>query len=377
MDIREQVPLAPLTTLGLGGPARWYAACATIEDLREALRFGLARHLRTAIMGGGSNLIVPDEGYDGLVIHMKMRGVASKTEGGAVLVSAAAGEPWDEFVAGAVEKGWTGVECLSGIPGLVGATPIQNVGAYGQEVADTIAGVEVVHRQTLDRRTIAADACGFDYRTSAFKAGAFRDDIVVGVTFRLRPGGAPTLKYPELQRFVESSLADPALPAGADGLQAVRSAVLQLRRRKSMVVDPEDPHSRSVGSFFTNPVMPREAFAAAQERWKLTGSAEPIPSFPANPQTGRPAGSPASDSARTGAATPDRVKVPAAWLVEHAGFAKGYRDGNVGISVNHALALVNYGGTTRALLALAEKIRASVHERFGIALEREPVLLKE
>jgi UDP-N-acetylmuramate dehydrogenase len=228
------------------------------------------------------------------------------------------------------------------------------VGAYGQEVAETIATVEVMDRESLERRHLSPEACAFGYRTSAFKAGGMRNFIVIGVTFRLRPNAAPAVKYAELQRYVESLPGGRELPGGAEGLRAVRIAVLQLRRRKSMVLDPADPHTRSVGSFFTNPMLTPEAFEAAKVRWKEAGSSEPMPSFPAAGQ----------------------VKVAAAWLVEHSGFAKGYREGSVGISANHALALVNYGGTTAALLGLADKIQSAVFDRFGVRLEREPVLLE-
>lgn len=361
MILQEHVPLAPLTTLGLGGPARWLAACESLEDLREALRFAHSRRLRTTVIGGGSNIVAPDAGFDGVVIAVNLRGVVVKHDGDDVLVTAAAGEPWDDVVKHAVEYGWGGLECLSGIPGRVGATPIQNVGAYGQEVAETIAGVEVMDRTTLDRRHLPPAACAFGYRTSAFKVGGLNNVIVTGVTFRLHPNAAPALRYPELQRFLEPSRHGRALKGGPEGLREVRTAVLALRRRKSMVIDPADPNSRSVGSFFTNPVLSLDAFDAARVRWKKTGSLEPVPSFPAGGQS-------------TGESP--LVKVPAGWLVEHAGFAKGYREGNVGISTNHALALVNYGGSTSALLALAEKIQTGVRKTFGIRLEREPVVLQ-
>jgi UDP-N-acetylmuramate dehydrogenase len=362
MTLSEHTPLAPLTTLGLGGPARMLISCDSLEELRGAFRKARDRAFKTYVLGGGSNLIVPDEGFDGLVIRMNLRGITVRKDAEAVLVTAGAGERWDDFVEHAVDQGWGGLECLSGIPGLVGATPIQNVGAYGQEVAETIASVEVVDRETLERRQLAPEGCAFGYRTSAFKAGGLRNVIVVGVTFRLRPNAAPAIRYPELQRFVESAAGRGTLPGGAEGLRAVRQAVLSLRRRKSMVVDPADPHTRSVGSFFTNPVLTAEAFESAISRWKKSGSPEAIPSFPAAGQArGTEAG---------------QVKVPAAWLVEHAGFAKGYREGNVGISANHALALVNYGGTTKALLALAGKIQDAVRDTFGVTLEREPVILQ-
>jgi UDP-N-acetylmuramate dehydrogenase len=378
MNLQEHAPLAPRTTLGLGGPARWLCVCPSLEDLREALRLARSRGVRAAVIGGGSNLIVPDEGFEGLVIAMQLRGITATPEGDTLRVTAAAGEPWDAFVAHTVERGWAGLECLSGIPGLVGATPIQNVGAYGQEVSETISSVEVLNRETLERSLLPPEACGFGYRTSAFKTGGLRDAVVIGVTFRLRTNGTPTVRYPELQRHVESAGGTRTLPGGAEGLHAVRQAVLQLRRRKSMVVDPSDPHSRSVGSFFTNPVLTSKAFEAATLRWKKSGSGEAIPSFPVSGQAGTPAVAEGASPSPLKPVPSDAgpVKVPAAWLVEHAGFAKGYRDGNVGISVNHALALVNYGGTTSALLALAGRIQAAVQERFGIVLEREPVVLQ-
>lgn len=362
MILREHVPLAPLTTLGLGGPARWFTACESLEDLREALRTARSRRWTAVIIGGGSNLIVPDEGFGGLVIAMNLRGVTVTQEGGYILVRAAAGEPWDKFVTSVVDQGWGGLECLSGIPGLVGATPIQNVGAYGQEVAETIAAVEVLNRETLECRLLAPDACAFGYRKSAFKSGDLQHLIVIGVTFRLRPNAPPVARYPELQRFIESSSSGRPLPAGTEGLRAVREAVLHLRRRKSMVVDPADPHTRSVGSFFTNPILTAGEYRTANALWKKSGSSEAIPSFPA----GREADGPGVE----------RLKVPAAWLVEHAGFVRGYREGGVGISANHALALVNYGGTTKALLTLAGKIQITVKEKFQVTLEREPVVLQ-
>jgi len=329
-------------------------SCDSLEELRAAIRKARTRKFRTYVLGGGSNLIVPDEGFDGLVIRINLRGITVKKGAEEVLVTAGAGERWDDFVEHAVEQGWGGLECLSGIPGLVGATPIQNVGAYGQEVADTIAGVEVMDRESLERRQFAPGDCAFGYRTSAFKTGSLSNFIVIGVTFRFRLNANPVVKYPELQRFVESSYRGRELPGGIEGLRVVREAVLQLRRRKSMVLDQADPHTRSVGSFFTNPVLTPGAYEAATVRWKKTSSAEPIPSFPSTGQ----------------------VKISAAWLVERAGFAKGYREGGVGISANHALALVNYGGTTAALLALAGKIQRAVLDRFGIRLEREPVILQ-
>jgi UDP-N-acetylmuramate dehydrogenase len=304
------------------------------------------------VLGGGSNIIVPDEGVAGLVVHVVSAGVRMTASGRHTLVEAKAGEAWDPLVERCVEEGLGGIECLSGIPGRTGATPIQNVGAYGQEVAQVIDTVTVLDRSSLEERVITGDACGFRYRQSRFKgtdAGRF---IVMAVRFRLIRGAEPEVRYPELARAIAQEAEGGPLPPGAEGLLRVRSAVLGLRKRKSMVLDPADPNSRSVGSFFMNPVLTPPLFAALQERWTSAGGDLPVPSFPAG----------------------EEIKVPAAWLVEQAGFPKGTRRGGVGVSANHALALVNFGGTTRELLALASGIEQAVLERFGVRLEREPVL---
>jgi UDP-N-acetylmuramate dehydrogenase len=253
-----------------------------------------------------------------------------------------------------VAKGLQGLECLSGIPGCAGATPIQNVGAYGQEVADTIVTVQALDRRTLEPVEFDAAECRFGYRTSRFKATADRDRyIITRVAYRLRTAGAPALRYPELRRAVEASPDFASLTPTA-ALQAVRTTVLALRRGKSMVIDPADPESRSVGSFFMNPVLDDLAMQRVRGRWAASGGAGEVPFFPAGD---------------------GRAKVPAAWLVEQAGFPRGTERAGVGVSRNHALALVNRGGTTHALLALAAEITEAVEARFGIALEREPVYL--
>lgn len=333
--LRENIPLAPLTTMGLGGPARYLAECASLDDLRACLRWAAAEARPVQVLGGGSNVLFADAGYGGLVLKVGLSGMAFN----GATVEVAAGEDWDGFVQCCVERGLAGVECLSGIPGSVGATPIQNVGAYGQEVKDTIAQVRALDCQTLEEVAFAPAECGFAYRQSRFK-GVDRDRfIVTSVTYRLDASGQPQIRYPELRRHVND--AQPTLAA-------VRAAVLGLRRGKSMVIDPQDPNSRSVGSFFLNPVIDAEAFAALKERYPN------VPHFP--------------DAAG--------VKVPAAWLVEQAGFHKGLQRGAVGISERHALALVNRGGTTREVLALAGEIRDGVEQTFGIGLEREPVLVE-
>lgn len=354
---REHVALAQFTTLGFGGPARWFWRVESVAELVEALRWARERAVPVWILGGGSNVIVPDGGIDGLVVQVDLRGVTLDPGmvDGTVRVHVEAGERWDPFVAARVAEGLQGVECLAGIPGSAGATPIQNVGAYGQEVADTLVTVRALDRRTLEPVEFAAAECGFGYRTSRFK----RDDadryVITGITLALRPGGAPVLRYPELRRAVEA-VPDFAALSPMAALQATREVVLSLRRRKSMVIDPADPDSRSVGSFFTNPILDDGALHRVRERWAALGGTGEVPTFP-----GGPGG----------------TKVPAAWLVQQAGFERGTNRGGVGVSRSHALALVNRGGTAAELLALAGEIVDTVAERFGVILEREPVVLGE
>ena len=343
--MQREVPLAPLTTFELGGTARYFVRAKDEASVVRALRWAAEKNLPSAVLGGGSNLIVPDEGYDGLVIHMAI-GDLELRDGGRV--HAGAGVPWETVVDNAVSRGWAGLECLTGIPGSTGATPIQNVGAYGQEVAEVIERVHVLRRDTLRREALAPEDCGFGYRDSVFKREPERF-IVTAVDFALRPAGPPTVRYAELATHV---------PPGAS-LRQIRSAVLDLRRRKSMVLDPNDPNRRSAGSFFLNPIVTSaEAERLAEQAAKdgLVPSPSDVPRY-------------AADAART--------KLSAGWLIEKAGMSKGMRRGRVGISTNHALALVHHGGgTTRELLAFADEIQRRVEERFGLTLEREPRLLR-
>jgi UDP-N-acetylmuramate dehydrogenase len=349
---RENVPLSPLTTLGVGGPARFFIRADDAGSLAGALDWADRRGVPVLVLGGGSNLVLADEGFAGLVIHLAMRGVAARPSGDAVEVTAAAGEQWDALVAFAADKGWAGIECLSGIPGLVGATPIQNVGAYGQDVSETIVAVEAMDLRTRARVTFDNEACRFGYRMSRFKADDRGRYVVIGVTFRLRPGGAPAVKYAELARhFAEKGVAAPSLAEA-------RQAVIEVRRRKSMVLDPADPNARSVGSFFMNPVVAAGDFDRLAARIIADGvaaSPEEIPHYPGG------AG---------------RLKLSAAWLIERAGFRRGYRQGPVGLSEKHTLAIVNRGGATAAdVVALAREVRDGVRERFGISLHPEPVFV--
>lgn len=350
--IEREVALGPYTTLGLGGPARHFARVTSEGALIEALQFARQNGLEVAILGGGSNLVVADRGFSGLVIQIALRGLEIALHGAAAELHAAAGEPWDALVETSVARDLAGLECLSGIPGLAGATPIQNVGAYGQEVAQVIARVRVLDRQTLRVAELEPSECGFGYRSSVFKRDPERC-VVLGVSFRLQLGGEPLVAYAELERAL-------AQRGGAHTLAAVRSAVLELRRGKSMLFDAQDENGRSAGSFFLNPVVSaaqaERIVELALERG-LCARAEEVPRFPA---------------------ADGRVKLAAAWLVERAGGRKGLRSasGALGISNRHALALVHHGGGTSAeLIAFAREIRDRVRERFGVDLTPEPVFM--
>jgi UDP-N-acetylmuramate dehydrogenase len=353
IPIQENIPLAGHTTIRLGGPARYFIHCSTVPEIHEAIAFAREQRLRVQVLGGGSNMVFPDEGFPGVVMRVGLRGIDEQEKDGRMHVRVAAGELWDDVVALFITRGLRGIECLSGIPGYVGATPIQNVGAYGQEVAETIVAVEALERETGESVTFANSECGFAYRQSRFKQDDADRYIITSVTYELDTGGRPEIRYPELQKLIESTVDFNNLPSGAPALGAVRSTVLALRRRKSMVIDPEDPNSVSVGSFFMNPVLSEEEFRRLQARWEERRGAGPIPVFPA----------------------PQGNKVPAAWLVEQAGFQKGFRKGGAGISANHALAIINCGGTSTDVLSLARDIRARVREEFGIELVPEPVIV--
>jgi len=350
LPIRDDVPLAPLTTLELGGTARHMLDAEDHETVAGALRWARERDLPAAILGGGSNVVVPDEGLSGLVVRMAQRGVTMRRDGELVRVVAQAGEPWDALVARAVDEGLAGIECLSGIPGLVGATPIQNVGAYGQEIADTLTRVRVLDRRTLEVAQMTPAECAFAYRDSAFKRDPGRS-VVLEVELALRPGGAPTVRYAELERALRER-------GGGPSLAETRETVLALRRRKSMVIDPADENRRSAGSFFTNPVLEdgeAERVAERAVELGLVADASEVPRFDAGG---------------------GHTKLAAGWLIEKSGIKKGLRRGHVGVSSRHALALVHHGGGTAAeLLALADEIRAAVRDRFGVELRREPVVL--
>ena len=346
MEIREHVGLAGYTTFGVGGPARFFADAASEADIVEAVAWARERGVPLFLLGGGSNLLVRDAGFDGLVLHMGIVGVEAD---GAGVFDVGAGESWDGFVSRTIADGCAGVECLAGIPGSVGGTPVQNVGAYGQEVAETISSVRAFDRSAGSFVELGNAECGFRYRESVFNTTERGRYIVTRVRFGLRLGGEATLKYAELQRRFEEK----ALNAkdaeeerkGGPSLAEVAEVVREIRLGKGMLIVAGDADSRSAGSFFKNPIVSLE----------LADRIVGVPRW---------------------AAGQGLVKLPAAWLLEQAGFVKGYGTGAVRISSKHTLALTNRGGATFAdVAAMQEEIVAGVWERFGVKLEREPVVL--
>jgi len=347
MLIRENVPLAPLTTLGVGGPARYFAEARADAEVLEAVEFARARGRPLFVLGGGSNLVVADAGFAGLVLKVGITDLAHSTASHRqVTFVAGAGYDWDTLVAQTVEADCAGLECLSGIPGTVGGTPVQNVGAYGQDVAGTIQEVRALDLQSLEITTLLNTQCAFAYRSSIFNTTERGRFVILRVSFAVRQGGEPSIRYADLERFFAGRSNPPTL-------SEVREAVRDIRRRKAMLIVPGDADSHSVGSFFKNPIVPGAIFEELSAR--LISRGLQLPSYPS------------ADGFR---------KLPAAWLVERAGFAKGYRQGRVGISQRHALAIINRGGATTAeIIALKDEIQARVMDTFGIKLDPEPVFV--
>jgi UDP-N-acetylmuramate dehydrogenase len=340
--IEERVALAPLTTLGIGGPARWFMRATAGADVEQAHAWSVAQGVPLVVLGGGSNLVVADAGVDALVLAIAIRGCVLADDGEVVEVTAGAGEPWDDVVAAVVESGGAGLECLSGIPGRAGGAPVQNIGAYGQEVAGTLARVTAFDRMTGAFVSLAPEACAFGYRQSRFKGADAGRFVICEVALRA-PKGAPTTTYADVAAAIERA-------GGVPTVGRVRETVLAIRRRKGMVTDVADPDTASVGSFFMNPVV---AESTAERVASIAGAR-----VPAYPQAD------------------GRVKLPAAWLIERAGIAKGDHEGAVGVSTKHTLALVNRGGATAAaLVRFASTVARRVEDRFGVRLRPEPVFL--
>ncbi len=342
MQIKERQLFSPWTTFGIGGPARWFVEASTETDVAEAAEWARERHLPLFVLGGGSNVLVADSGFDGLVLHVGMKGI--ERDGPRLRV--AAGETWDHCVEQAIDAHLAGVECLAGIPGTVGGTPVQNVGAYGQEAASVIERVrafDLVQRTFVE---LTNDECGFAYRHSRFNSTDRGRYIVTRVDYQLQENGAPLIAYQDLKAHFADRAASPTL---AETAEAVRS----IRRSKGMLLVEGDSDCRSAGSFFKNPAVTPDVAERVRQVAAESGTTPRL--FPAGDGF---------------------VKVPAAWLIEHAGFKKGYAAGAAGISSRHTLALVNRGGATAAeILALANRIAEAVEARFGIRLQREPELV--
>jgi UDP-N-acetylmuramate dehydrogenase len=348
MLVQENFALAPLTTFRLGGPARFFVEAKSRDDVQQAVKFAQSRDLPLFVLGGGSNLVVADSGWPGLVVKIAITGIERHPteQDGKTLFDVGAGESWDAFVALSVAANLAGVECLSGIPGSVGGTPVQNVGAYGQEVSSTVESVEVFDLQDGQVRELCQEACGFAYRSSIFNTSEHGRFIILRVTYALDPEGIPHLDYADLKRFFEGRDSRPTLAE-------TREAVRQIRARKGMLIVEGDPDCRSAGSFFKNPVLSERQHEELKTRADAKGLS--VPSYPA---------------------LESKKKVSAAWLVEHSGFARGYVNGHVGISSKHSLAIINRGGATAAeVLALKDQIQQRVEEAWSIHLQPEPVFV--
>ncbi|MBM9591682.1 UDP-N-acetylmuramate dehydrogenase [Leptospira sp. 201903075] len=359
MLVQNSIPLAPLTTFRLGGEAKFFISIKTTEDLSKALTFCKTENISFVILGGGSNTIFRDSGFPGAVLQMQIPGIRClDSNDNHTIFQVGAGVPWDHFVEYAVKQGLAGIECLSGIPGSVGASPIQNIGAYGQEVKDSILKVECMN-PSGEIITISNEDCKFRYRNSEFKSGIYQDWIVVSVTFQLSKIASPCLRYPEVQKAWEKYHSENLSAEISDSelrsfqMEAIRNLVIQLRKKKSMVLDENDPNTRSAGSFFTNPILSD----GETEQFLVTAKNLGFENPPVYPES------------------PGFKKLSAAWLIENSGIQKGTKyPGGVGISENHCLGLINIAGTTSALLEMAELVRKSVFEKFSVQLEMEPVV---
>jgi UDP-N-acetylmuramate dehydrogenase len=346
LNIQENIPLAPLTTFQVGGPARFFAEARSERDVEDAVAYAGERRLPLFVLGGGSNLVVADAGFRGLVLKVGLSGVRMESDG---VFHAGAGENWDPLVALTVGRNCAGLECLSGIPGTVGGTPVQNVGAYGQEVSQTIIRVRVLELATRKILELDRAACGFAYRTSIFNTTQREKYIVLEVTYRVQPGGAPSIQYADVKRFFSGAA------NSSPTLTQVRDAVRSIRQSKAMLIVPGDEDCRSAGSFFKNPVVSSVEADRVQTLAEQRVPARALPRYPA--QDGN-------------------IKLAAAWLVEQAGFDKGYSHGAVGISRKHTLAIVNRGGAqAKDIVALKEEVQKRVFDVWGVELHPEPVFV--
>jgi UDP-N-acetylmuramate dehydrogenase len=350
IKLQENVPLAPYTTLDIGGPARFFCEAKTEGEVGEAAKLARERGVPLFVLGGGSNLLVSDAGFDGLVMRVGVVGSKRESrEGESVLLEAGAGGNWDEFVRYTVDHGYAGVECLAGIPGDVGGTPVQNVGAYGQEVAETILQVRAYDLGTGRFVDLDHEACRFGYRRSLFNTDGRGRHIVTAVTYKLRPGGEPALRYADVKRHFATQIERGEKPT----LRQVYDGVRSIREQKGMLAGQGGADGRSAGSFFKNPIVP--VSMVPQIALQAGCRAEDVPRYPAGE---------------------GKIKLAAAWLVEQSGFHKGFAMGRAAISSRHTLALINLGNATAAeLIALRDRVRDGVQTKFGVDLEQEPVML--
>ncbi|MEO6590422.1 MAG: UDP-N-acetylmuramate dehydrogenase [Pyrinomonadaceae bacterium] len=344
--LKENVSLKNLTTFKIGGAARFFVSVETVEDVIEAVTFADEYGVKIFVLGGGSNILISDNGFDGLVLQVNLKGIEIESETAEnVTISAGAGEDWDEFTAFCVERNFAGIECLSGIPGFVGGTPIQNVGAYGQEVSETISAVKVFDRKSKEILNLNNEDCKFTYRSSIFNTTNKNRFIVLSVSYLLKKNGKPKIFYKDLLQLFESK---------TPSLSETREAVCGIRAEKGMLVRQGGPDSHSAGSFFKNPIISNESFQNIVEIAK-TNSYENVPHFKADEKN---------------------IKLPAAWLIERSGFHKGFQKGNVGVSTKHSLALTNCGNATaKEIIELKNEIQKTVKEKFGIALKTEPIFV--
>jgi UDP-N-acetylmuramate dehydrogenase len=346
MLITENVALAPLTTLKVGGPARYFIEAQSISEVSEAVTFSQSNNLPLFVLGGGSNLVISDAGWPGLVLKVGITGINHRHGHDEVVFEAGAGEDWDKFVGLVVAHNCAGIECLSGIPGSLAGTPVQNVGAYGQEVSNTIESVLALDLKDGQLHELCKEACGFSYRTSIFNTTERGRYIIVQVNYALKHGGDAYIAYADLKKYFAGWSVKPTLAE-------TRDAVRKIRAGKGMLITAGDDDCRSAGSFFKNPILSAEQYQTLMAR--AAAKNLQIPSYPA---------------------LDAQKKVSAAWLVEHSGFSRGYGNGPVGISRKHALAIVNRGSATAAdVLALKDSIQQRVDEIWGILIEPEPVFV--
>lgn len=346
LTIQENVPLAGFTTFGVGGPAHLFVEVSTQEEAAQALAFASEHELPFFVLGGGSNILISDNGFPGLVILNRIKGFSAGRDDGSVLVTAGGGEDWQDFADRCVAEGWQGIECLAGIPGTVGASPVQNIGAYGHDVSQTIVQVDALETATGNAVRLEKQQCGFGYRRSIFNSTEAGRYLITGVTFRFVPGGAPLIAYRELEERLAAKI--------APTLDDVRDTVLSIREGKGLIIREGFESFKSAGSFFKNPIVTAEEYESIA---RVVEGAGGFANWAWPKESGM-------------------VKISAACLIQCAGFNRGHRKDAVGISPRHTLIMVNYGGASaREIIGFAAEVRQRVFERFGVSLVPEVRLI--